>query len=241
MLHRLTILLCAVGVLALTFTAVNVTLFASSRDVPLPIAVLLDPMLALTLTAVLYADSRLAAWGLRPPTWSTALRWWAGATAAVMNTWASLWPDGHIGWPHQADPAAVLLHLAPCLLLVGLAEAIAAYRRLLTETRNPNPQPVTAPRPEPPPRSVEPPLHPAPHTAPGGDLTRDDELLLRAHALDAAVRTRTGHPVSIRELRRQLHLGQDRARALRTRLDAALPDDATAPDPHPETSLDQGR
>ena len=133
LLSALTRALCAVGLLALTFTAVNVTLFARSRGVPLAIAVLLDPILSLALTAVLYADARLASWGIRPPRWSTALRWTAGCTAALMNCWASLWPDGQIGWPHHADPAAVALHLTPPLLLILLTETIAAYRRVVTE------------------------------------------------------------------------------------------------------------
>ncbi|WP_369356065.1 hypothetical protein [Streptomyces sp. cg2] len=49
-----------------------------------------------------------------------------------MNTWESLWPDGQIGWPGHADPAAVLLHLTPALLLIAPTETIAAYRRTIT-------------------------------------------------------------------------------------------------------------
>ncbi|WP_262371620.1 hypothetical protein [Streptomyces sp. WAC01526] len=126
LLRNMTRVLCVVGLLALVFTTVNVTRFATSRDVPLPIAVLLDPMIGTALAGVLYVDARLAAWGIRPPAWSTTLRWSAGSTAALMNTWESLWPDGQIGWPNQADPAAVLLHLTPALLLVALTETIAA-------------------------------------------------------------------------------------------------------------------
>ncbi|MEV0093731.1 extensin [Streptomyces sp. NPDC050738] len=129
LLRTLTIVLCTVAVLALVFTAVNITLFARTRGIPLPIAILLDPMLSLALAAVLYADARLASWGVRPPAWSTTLRWSAGCTAAAMNSWQSLWPDGQIGWPDRADPAAVLLHLVPPLLLIALTETIAAYRR----------------------------------------------------------------------------------------------------------------
>ncbi|MFJ9174921.1 extensin [Streptomyces sp. NPDC102360] len=131
LLRTMTRVLCAVGILALIFTTTNVTLFATSRGVPGPIAILLDPMLASALTVVLLADSRLASWGIRPPTWSAALRWSAGCTAALMNSWASLWPDRQIGWPRHADPAAVLLHLTPALLLILLTETIAAYRRTI--------------------------------------------------------------------------------------------------------------
>ncbi|MEV3854976.1 extensin [Streptomyces sp. NPDC050095] len=133
LLQAMTRVLCAVGVLALVFTTVNVTRFATGRDVPLGIAVLLDPMLAIALAGVLYVDARLATWGIRPPAWSTSLRWSAGCTAALMNSWESLWPDGQIGWPSRADPAAVLLHLTPALLLIGLTETIAAYRRTVTD------------------------------------------------------------------------------------------------------------
>nr|WP_202559692.1 extensin [Streptomyces sp. SID5914] len=90
-------------------------------------------MIGIALAGVLYVDARLASWGIRPPTWSTALRWGAGCTAALMNSWESLWPDGQIGWPRRADPAAVLLHLTPALLLIGLTETIAAYRRTVTD------------------------------------------------------------------------------------------------------------
>ncbi|MEU2721593.1 hypothetical protein [Streptomyces smyrnaeus] len=231
LLRDLTKALCAVGLLSLAFTAVNVTLFATARGVPLAIAVLLDPMLALTLAIVLYADARLASWGLSPPAWSTALRWWAGTTAAAMNTWGSLWPNGNVGWPSNADPAAVLLHLAPCLLLTGLAETIAAYRKILTTAH----ATATAAR-----ASAETAGGHPPHGSAGGAGTAagahrgapfiSDELLTRARALDAAVQQRTGRPASIRYLRRALHLGQDRARALRTHLDTAHP---PAPDPTP--------
>ncbi|MFE4832710.1 extensin [Streptomyces sp. NPDC056672] len=133
LLRSMTRVLCAVGLLALVFTTVNVTRFATSRDVPLPIAVLLDPMIGTALAGVLYVDARLASWGIRPPAWSITLRWSAGCTAALMNSWESLWPDGQIGWPRRADPAAVLLHLTPALLLIALTETIAAYRRCVTD------------------------------------------------------------------------------------------------------------
>ncbi|MCZ7458267.1 extensin [Streptomyces sp. WMMC940] len=133
LLRAMTWVLCAVGILALVFTTVNVTRFATSRDVPLPIAVLLDPMIGTALAGVLFVDARLASWGISPPAWSTTLRWGAGCTAALMNSWESLWPDGQIGWPRQADPAAVLLHLTPALLLIALTETIAAYRRTVTD------------------------------------------------------------------------------------------------------------
>ncbi|WP_019356443.1 hypothetical protein [Streptomyces sp. AA1529] len=245
LLRDLTRALCAVGLLALAFTAVNVTLFATARGVPLAIAVLLDPMLALTLAIVLYADARLASWGLAPPAWSTALRWWAGTTAAAMNTWSSLWPNGTIGWPSSADPAAVLLHLAPCLLLTGLAEAIAAYRKILTTTSaTSTAEAPTETNGERPPHSSAPGTDTAAGAHPGAPVI-SNELLTRARALDAVVQQRTGRPASIRYLRRSLHLGQARARAVRTHLDATHPTPApdqtrTAPAGPSQDSSDLG-
>jgi hypothetical protein len=153
LLAFMTRILCAVGGLALIFTTVNVTHFATSRNVPWPIALLLDPMIGITLTGVLYVDAHLASWHIRPPAWSTALRWSAGCTAALMNTWDSLWPDRQIGWPHHADPAAVLLHLTPALLLIALTETIAAYRKTITnltnqiDTSDPPQHPTSSPNP----------------------------------------------------------------------------------------------
>ncbi|WP_261802024.1 hypothetical protein [Streptomyces sp. ISID311] len=92
LLRTMTRVLFVVGILALVFTTVNVTRFATSRHVPLPIAILLDPMIGTALAGVLYVDAHLAAWGIRPPAWSTTLRWSAGSTAALMNTWESCGP-----------------------------------------------------------------------------------------------------------------------------------------------------
>ncbi|MGW2874717.1 extensin [Streptomyces sp. NPDC001233] len=248
LLRTMTWVLCTVGILALVFTTVNVTRFATSRDIPLPIAILLDPMIGTALAGVLYVDARLASWGINPPAWSTTLRWGTGCTAALMNSWESLWPDGQIGWPHQADPAAVLLHLTPALLLIALTETIAAYRRTITDllerigpadpTEHPTPG-VTAHRsvperidpithdPDPP---VAPsldrrshPEHTSAHTAapaprPVGDGATHADVWRHAVALDAAARAATGNPVSIWRLRTDLHIGPDRARQIRDQL-----------------------
>ncbi|MBT2396672.1 extensin [Streptomyces sp. ISL-100] len=136
LLRVLTKVLCAVAVLALVFTAVNITLFARSRGIPLGIAALLDPMLSLALAAVLFADARLASWGMRPPRWSAALRWFTGIAATLMNTWEAIWPTGQIGWPIHADPARILLHGIPTILLILLTETIAAYRRVVADLLN---------------------------------------------------------------------------------------------------------
>ncbi|RVU28993.1 extensin [Streptomyces antnestii] len=137
LLTALTRALAGVAILALIFTAVNVTLFATSRGVTPAIAILLDPMVALALAAILYADARLAAWGIRPPRWSAALRWFTGITATLMNTWDSIWPDRQIGTPIHADLAGVVLHGVPTVLLILLTETIAAYRRTVAPLLDP--------------------------------------------------------------------------------------------------------
>lgn len=137
LLSALTRALAGVAVLALAFTAVNVTLFATSRGVYPGIAILLDPMAGLALATVLYADARLAAWGLRPPRWSAALRWFTGIAATLMNTWSSIWPQGRIDWPLHADLAGIVLHGVPTALLILLTETIAAYRRTIAPLLDP--------------------------------------------------------------------------------------------------------
>ncbi|GAA1279407.1 extensin [Streptomyces aureus] len=167
LLTALTRALAGVAVLALIFTAVNVTLFATSRGVTPAIAILLDPMVALALAAILYADARLAAWGIRPPRWSAALRWFTGITATLMNTWDSIWPDRQIGTPIHADLAGVVLHGVPTVLLILLTETIAAYRRtvapLLDRIGDTDPTP---PDPSRVPRSHEPTALPSPFVSP---------------------------------------------------------------------------
>jgi hypothetical protein len=245
--------LCTVGALALVFTTVNVTRFATSRGVPLPIAILLDPMIGTALAGVLYVDARLAAWGIRPPGWSTTLRWSTGCTAAVMNTWQSLWPDGRIGWPQHADPAAVLLHLTPALLLITLTETIAAYRKtindLLASRTQPDP-PLDRPRaaahqtlpdhadrnatkrsasangPDDPAEAttrIGQPRH-ADDSPPPNATHTDTDIWSRAIALNDTALATTGNPVSVWRLRTDLRVGPKRARQIRERLLTDRPD-----------------
>ncbi|WTW93435.1 hypothetical protein OG216_08635 [Streptomycetaceae bacterium NBC_01309] len=131
LLRTLTRALAAVAVLALTFTAVNVTQLAVGHGVPWPTALLLDPMLALALATTLTVDARLAELGAAPPGWAVALRWFAGLAAWALNIWESVWPvsSGGVGVPRDADPTGIVLHSTPCALLVLVSEAVAAYRR----------------------------------------------------------------------------------------------------------------
>ncbi|MEU3465962.1 hypothetical protein ABZ721_39250 [Streptomyces sp. NPDC006733] len=128
----LTKVLVTVAVVALVFTATNVTLFAIQHHVSMWIAWLLDPMVAVALGAVLIVDGRLSEYGVHPSGWASALRWFAGLGTWVMNCWASLWPAGTaFGVPRQVDPAALVLHSIPPVLLIVLAEAITHYRRAI--------------------------------------------------------------------------------------------------------------
>lgn len=110
----LTRVLVAVAVVALAFTATNVTLFAIDHHISVWIAWLLDPMVAVALGAVLIVDGRLSEHGVEPSGWATALRWFAGLATWLMNCWGSLWPAGTgFGVPRQVDPAGLVLHSIP--------------------------------------------------------------------------------------------------------------------------------
>ncbi|WP_157847703.1 hypothetical protein [Streptomyces violens] len=128
----LTAVLVVVAVIALVFTATNVTTFATDHHVSPWIAWLLDPMVAVALGAVLIFDGRLSEYGVHPSGWATGLRWFAGLGTWVMNCWGSLWPEGTpFGVPHAVDPAGLVLHSIPPALLIILAEAITHYRRAI--------------------------------------------------------------------------------------------------------------
>ncbi|MER6255730.1 hypothetical protein ABT224_30700 [Streptomyces sp. NPDC001584] len=130
MLSKLTRVLVAVAVVALVFTASNVTMFAIDHHVSPWIAWLLDPMVAVALGTVLIFDGRLSEYGLYPSGWASVLRWFAGLGTWVMNCWTSLWPAGTgFGIPREVDPAGLVLHSIPPVLLIVLAEAISHYRR----------------------------------------------------------------------------------------------------------------
>ncbi|MFD3495406.1 hypothetical protein ACFWWB_33350 [Streptomyces sp. NPDC058690] len=130
----LTKVLVAVAVVALAFTATNVTLFAIDHHISVWIAWLLDPMVAVALGAVLIVDGRLSEHGVQPSGWATGLRWFAGLGTWLMNCWASLWPAGApFGVPRQIDPAGLVLHSIPPVLLIVLAEAITFYRRAILD------------------------------------------------------------------------------------------------------------
>ncbi|MFJ8920987.1 hypothetical protein ACIREK_16115 [Streptomyces sp. NPDC102415] len=123
-----------VAAVALAFTATNVTLFAINHHISVWIAWLLDPMVAVALGAVLIVDGRLSEHGVKPSGWATVLRWFAGLGTWLMNCWGSLWPAGSaFGVPREVDPAGLVLHSIPPVLLIVLAEAITFYRRAILD------------------------------------------------------------------------------------------------------------
>lgn len=131
---NLTRVLVAVAVVAMAFTATNVTLFAIEHHIPAVIAWLLDPIVAVALGAVLIVDGRLSEHGVHPSGWATGLRWFTGLSTWLMNCWSSLWPSGApFGVPRQVDPAGLVLHSIPPVLLIVLAEAITFYRRAILD------------------------------------------------------------------------------------------------------------
>ncbi|MGW5738941.1 MULTISPECIES: hypothetical protein [Streptomyces] len=131
---NLTRVLVTVAVVAMAFTATNVTLFAIDHHIPAVIAWLLDPIVAVALGAVLIVDGRLSEHGVHPSGWATGLRWFTGLSTWLMNCWSSLWPSGApFGVPRQVDPAGLVLHSIPPVLLIVLAEAITFYRRAILD------------------------------------------------------------------------------------------------------------
>ncbi|GAA2121477.1 hypothetical protein GCM10009759_71230 [Kitasatospora saccharophila] len=131
---QITTSLMAIGGGALVFTCINVTLFAMSHDIPMWIAWMLDPMASLALITVLYVDGVLTEQGgERAGTWPFLLRWFAGISTWLMNSWTSLYPDGKFMLiPKHPDAGGLLLHSVAPFLLITMAEASSGYRKYLS-------------------------------------------------------------------------------------------------------------
>jgi hypothetical protein len=129
--------LITLGVGGLVFTAVNVTLFAIRHHVHWTIAWLLDPLVSVSLLAVLFIDGALARHGFRPSGWPFVLRWFAGGATWLMNSWESLYPDAvFTGWPARPDAAGLVLHSVIPFLVIILAEAGARYRKFIATKKS---------------------------------------------------------------------------------------------------------
>ncbi|MFJ6775726.1 hypothetical protein ACIQOV_33035 [Kitasatospora sp. NPDC091257] len=127
--------LMSIGGGALIFTCINVTIFAMKHDIPGWIAWMLDPMASLALITVLYVDGVLAEQGgQRAGTWPFLLRWFAGVSTWLMNSWTSLYPDGRFTLiPEHPDAGGLLLHSVAPFLLITMAEASSGYRKYLAK------------------------------------------------------------------------------------------------------------
>jgi hypothetical protein len=158
-----------------------------------------------------------------------------------------------MGGPPPADPAAVLLHLTPALLLIILTETIAAYRKTInellggrTQADPPLSRPRAAARQTTPARTdrdatkrsasadrhenpaeadtpIAQPRHADDSPPPNAAIT-DAAIWLRAVALNDTALATTGNPVSVWRLRADLHVGPKRARQIRERLLTDRPD-----------------
>jgi len=111
--------LLVVALLTMAFSLQNIHDFAAGHGVQDPIAWFVAPAVDLALLAALMGDAVLSRYGLDAGKWATALRWYAGATTVVLNSWQS--------WA-ELDAAGILLHTAMPVLLFVLAEAASPYR-----------------------------------------------------------------------------------------------------------------
>lgn len=114
--------------LALAFTMVNVQQFAAAGaavgSLPWLSAWLLDPMVSLVLIAVLLAEQVTARWQVETGRWVRRTKVFAFLATYVMNTWTA--------WD-KLDPAGIVLHSVPPLLVLATAEAAPHLRERITE------------------------------------------------------------------------------------------------------------
>ncbi|MFJ2568625.1 DUF2637 domain-containing protein [Streptomyces sp. NPDC087568] len=119
------VVLLVVALLTMAFSLQNIHDFAAAHGVQDPIAWFLAPAVDLALLAALMGDAVLSRYGLSAGAWATRLRWFAGATTVALNGWESI---------AKGDPAGIVLHVVPPLLLFVLAEAASPYRVKFAET-----------------------------------------------------------------------------------------------------------
>lgn len=117
--------LAAVAVLTMAFSLGNIHRFALVHAVQNPIAWFLAPAVDIALVAAIVGDAFLSRHQLDAGTWATRLRWYAGVSTLVLNTWSSV---------TSINLASILLHTVPPVLLIVLAEAAPRYRRKFAET-----------------------------------------------------------------------------------------------------------
>ncbi|QYN18839.1 hypothetical protein [Amycolatopsis sp. DSM 110486] len=115
-------------VLGLAFTMTNVQGFASAGTQPLSLlwlaAWVLDPTVSLVLLAILRAEQVTARYQVRTGPWVRRAKWFTLAATYVMNTWTSF---------TAGEPAAIVLHSVPPIVVFVAVEAITDLRDKLTD------------------------------------------------------------------------------------------------------------
>jgi hypothetical protein len=119
------VVLAVVAVLTMGFSLDNIHGFAVANSVQDPIAWFLAPAIDLALCAALLGDAVLSRWQLDAGPWATRLRWYTAGATLALNTW-SAWVS--------LNPARIVLHSVPPVLLFILAEAASPYRERFAET-----------------------------------------------------------------------------------------------------------
>jgi hypothetical protein len=221
-----------IAAITITFSVLTATRFVSSHGTPLWAAPLVAVATDCAFLMSLAADAFLARYGLpEPGDWPKRLRWFTGLASVGLN-------DGQSIAVH--DFTAVAIHtVAPALLLL-LAEAGPSYRRAFSGAlaavepvadaypdRIPEP---TEDTPEATTEAAEPmSTGYAPDAAGDAPKTHPERirpvlpptLLAEAYKINATSLETTGKPASVRGLMGALHIGQDKARAIRLALGGA--------------------
>jgi hypothetical protein len=117
--------LLVVAVLTMSFSLGNIHTFALHHHVQDPIAWFLAPAIDLALVAALVGDAVLSRVELDAGEWAYRLRWYTGGATLVLNGWEAV---------ASLDPAAIVLHVVPPVLLFVLAEAAVPYRMRFAES-----------------------------------------------------------------------------------------------------------
>lgn len=117
------------GIIAgLAFTAANVQQFAAAGadpwSIPWAVAWLLDPTVSLILLGTLLGEQVIARHQIKAGPWIRRTKWTALILTYLMNTWQSY---------AAIDPAAILLHSVPPMVVFAAAEAITTLKHQITD------------------------------------------------------------------------------------------------------------
>lgn len=218
----ITVTTAVIAAITIGFSAISATRFVAHHGAPSWVAPLVGVAVDLAFVMSLSADATLARLGLpEPGGWPRALRWVTGIASLGLNTGEAI---------TDRDWTAVAVHAVAPLLLALLAEAGPAYRRVLAGALPvPEDAPETTPAPLPEPVSAVAFVEPEEEYGTGTPEVTPErtpaalppDLIKRARRLDERSVRDTGKPASIRALRAELKVGQDRAKAVRLALGGA--------------------